>query len=306
MLRIGLTGGIGSGKTTVARIFELLGAPVYYADVEAKRIMNEDEVLKREIQKHFGEEAYNARELNRDFLASKVFTDKNKLDLLNSLVHPVTLRDADGRAIDEAQISIDGGMPQHGHGLPTRPRVTRNLGDGIYEIEGVRFNMGGWWEFKLAIAGSRGADTVTLFVGAATNFVSFRDVSGDPHARVAAVMTKAAGRAFDAIKGDHIAAHQALFRRAAITFESTPDSYLPTDQRLKKFNGTNDPSLAELRTDAIKGTGAYGASMASNYNSRPLAAEVLLDQGRYAVVRRRQTLEEMVAGEQAAHDWDAT
>jgi hypothetical protein len=72
----------------------------------------------------------------------------------------VTLRDAEGRAIDEAQISIDGGMPQHGHGLPTRPRVTRNLGEGSYEIEGVRFNMGGWWEFKLAIAGSRGADTV--------------------------------------------------------------------------------------------------------------------------------------------------
>ena len=74
----------------------------------------------------------------------------------------VTVRDAEGHAIDEAQISIDGGMPQHGHGLPTRPRVTRHLGDGIYEIEGVRFNMGGWWEFKLAIAGSRGSDTVTF------------------------------------------------------------------------------------------------------------------------------------------------
>lgn len=74
----------------------------------------------------------------------------------------VTVRDAEGRPIDEAQISVDGGMPQHGHGLPTRPRVTRNLGDGMYEIEGVRFNMGGWWEFKLAIAGSRGADTVTF------------------------------------------------------------------------------------------------------------------------------------------------
>jgi hypothetical protein len=74
----------------------------------------------------------------------------------------VTVRDDEGRAIDAAQISIDGGMPQHGHGLPTRPRVTRNLGDGIYEIEGVRFNMGGWWEFTLAIAGSRGADTVTF------------------------------------------------------------------------------------------------------------------------------------------------
>ena len=74
----------------------------------------------------------------------------------------VTVRDAEGRAIDDAQISIDGGMPQHGHGLPTRPRVTANLGDGVYEIEGVRFNMGGWWEFRLAIAGPRGADTVTF------------------------------------------------------------------------------------------------------------------------------------------------
>src|SRR3954470_2942906 len=74
----------------------------------------------------------------------------------------VTVHDADGRAIDEAEISIDGGMPQHGHGLPTRPRVTRALGDGMYEIEGVRFNMGGWWEFRLAMAGAGGADTVAF------------------------------------------------------------------------------------------------------------------------------------------------
>ena len=74
----------------------------------------------------------------------------------------VTVRDAEGHVVDEAQISIDGGMPQHGHGLPTRPRVTRSLGDGVYEVEGVRFNMGGWWEFRLAITGSRGVDTVTF------------------------------------------------------------------------------------------------------------------------------------------------
>jgi hypothetical protein len=72
------------------------------------------------------------------------------------------VRDAEGRAIDEAQVSIDGGMPQHGHGLPTRPRVTRSLGDGIYAVEGVRFNMGGWWEFIFAIAASGGTDTVTF------------------------------------------------------------------------------------------------------------------------------------------------
>src|SRR6266496_549937 len=93
MLKIGLTGGIGSGKTTVAKIFELLGVPVYYADDEAKRIMNEDESLKKEIQKHFGEESYINGELNRSYLASKVFNDKYKLELLNSLVHPATLHD---------------------------------------------------------------------------------------------------------------------------------------------------------------------------------------------------------------------
>jgi hypothetical protein len=74
----------------------------------------------------------------------------------------VIVRGAEGRAIDDAQIVIDGGMPRHGHGLPTRPRVTRNLGDGIYQIEGVRFHMGGWWEFTLSIAGPRGTDTVTF------------------------------------------------------------------------------------------------------------------------------------------------
>jgi len=57
---------------------------------------------------------------------------------------------------------------------------------------------------------------------------------------------------------------------------------------------------------AILATGAYGASMASTYNSRPLAAEVLVDDGRYAVVRRRQTLDEMLAGEQPAGEWLAT
>lgn len=74
----------------------------------------------------------------------------------------IAVADAVGRAIEGAMLTIDGGMPQHGHGLPTRPRMTRALGSGTYEIEGVRFNMGGWWELKIAIAGSRGADTVTF------------------------------------------------------------------------------------------------------------------------------------------------
>ena len=80
----------------------------------------------------------------------------------------VSVTDATGMDIDGASIDVDGGMPQHGHGYPTRPRVTRNLGGGAYEISGLRFNMGGWWELKLTIATPAGTDTVTfnLDVGA--------------------------------------------------------------------------------------------------------------------------------------------
>jgi dephospho-CoA kinase len=95
MLRIGLTGGIGSGKTTVARIFETLGIPVYYADEAGKRLMNEDLELKQAIIKNFGEAAYLEGRLNRSYLASLVFSNTEKLQLLNSLVHPATIRDAE-------------------------------------------------------------------------------------------------------------------------------------------------------------------------------------------------------------------
>ena len=94
MLKVGLTGGIGSGKSTVAKIFETLGVPVYHADEEAKRLMNTDAALKTAIQKNFGNETYKNGELDRKYLASVVFNDKFKLELLNSLVHPVTIRDA--------------------------------------------------------------------------------------------------------------------------------------------------------------------------------------------------------------------
>jgi hypothetical protein len=75
----------------------------------------------------------------------------------------VSIHDLAGHPVDNATIEIDGGMPQHGHGLPTKPRVTRSLGDGRYEIEGLRFNMGGWWELRLAItSASAGTDSVTF------------------------------------------------------------------------------------------------------------------------------------------------
>jgi hypothetical protein len=74
----------------------------------------------------------------------------------------VKIVDGDGRPVEGARIRIDGGMPQHGHGLPTKPRMTHALAPGTYEIEGVRFNMGGWWEFKVTIVTDRGEDTVTF------------------------------------------------------------------------------------------------------------------------------------------------
>lgn len=91
MLRIGLTGGIGSGKSTVAKIFEALGIPVYYADDAAKELMNTDPALKEAIIKNFGEQAYNTGKLNRPYIASVVFADKQKLELLNALTHPATI-----------------------------------------------------------------------------------------------------------------------------------------------------------------------------------------------------------------------
>ena len=72
---------------------------------------------------------------------------------------------ADGSPVDAATITMNGGMPQHGHGLPTTPQVTRALGNGDHLVEGVRFNMGGWWVVRFAITTSAGTDTVTFNLG---------------------------------------------------------------------------------------------------------------------------------------------
>jgi hypothetical protein len=74
----------------------------------------------------------------------------------------VKLATAAGAPVTQARIRVDGGMPQHGHGLPTRPQVTRELPDGGYLIEGMKFSMTGWWEIKLAIDAPAGADRVTF------------------------------------------------------------------------------------------------------------------------------------------------
>ena len=118
MIKVGITGGIGSGKTTVCKIFESLGVPVYYADDRAKKIMTSDKRLKADLIHLLGEECYfkNGR-LNRKFIGSRVFKNKSLLKKLNKLVHPAVLKDGElwyskqkgVMAIKEAALLIESG-----------------------------------------------------------------------------------------------------------------------------------------------------------------------------------------------------
>lgn len=74
----------------------------------------------------------------------------------------IQLRTASGEAVTGAKIDVGGGMPQHGHGFPTQPRVTKELGNGRYLLEGMKFSMPGWWEIKLTIDATSGADELRL------------------------------------------------------------------------------------------------------------------------------------------------
>ena len=94
MLKVGITGGIGSGKTTVCRIFEMLNIPIYYADDRAKWLMQHDPNLKKNIITLLGEEAYLLEgDLNRTYIGKKIFSDKALLAKLNKLVHPAVFLD---------------------------------------------------------------------------------------------------------------------------------------------------------------------------------------------------------------------
>lgn len=93
MLKIGITGGIGSGKSTVCKVFEVLGIPVYYTDDKAKYLMQNDADLKTALSNEFGEEIFVKNKLQPKVLAAKVFNNKPALTKLNSLVHPVVFND---------------------------------------------------------------------------------------------------------------------------------------------------------------------------------------------------------------------
>lgn len=94
-LKVGITGGIGSGKSTLSKFFEVLGIPVYYADDAAKKLMNSDTGLKEKLCFEFGKSIYTDGVLNRQVLAGIVFNDEAKLATLNAIVHPATIADAE-------------------------------------------------------------------------------------------------------------------------------------------------------------------------------------------------------------------
>jgi dephospho-CoA kinase len=146
MLKIGLTGGIGTGKSTVASIFKVLGAPVFEADVVAKQVMENDLNLRQQLIQQFGEASFQNGQLNRAYLASIVFKDSYQLALLNAMVHPITLQAAEDwmklqtapYAIKEAALIFEAGA---GAGLdliigvtaPTAMRIQR-----VMQRDGIR------------------------------------------------------------------------------------------------------------------------------------------------------------------------
>jgi dephospho-CoA kinase len=155
LLRVGLTGGIGSGKTTVARIFEALGIPVYYSDDAAKRLMNTDPAIRRQLIEEFGSEVYNADQtLNRAHLAALVFPAPQKLARLNAITHPVTIADSEQwmkrqstpYAIKEAALLVEAGADQYldfliGVTAPEQLRIARVMKRDNVTEEQVRERM---------------------------------------------------------------------------------------------------------------------------------------------------------------------
>ena len=105
MLKIGVTGGIGAGKSTVCKLFEVIGIPVYYADDRAKLLMQKDAALIAEITATFGDQSYVDGQLNRSYLSEKVFKDTLQLQKLNALVHPAVRKDVLRWVNDQKNVS---------------------------------------------------------------------------------------------------------------------------------------------------------------------------------------------------------
>ena len=93
MFKVGITGGIGSGKTMVCKIFEVLGVPVYYADFHAKRLMETDPGIRQELVRFFGPSVVSNGKINREKLAQIIFNDRDALNSVNNIVHPAVRKD---------------------------------------------------------------------------------------------------------------------------------------------------------------------------------------------------------------------
>lgn len=164
---IGVTGGIGSGKTTVCKLFERKGVPVYYADDRAKAIYSENMVLRNGVINLLGAEAYIGNQINKAFVSSVVFHDKVKLEALNDLVHPIVKNDFEnwaanqtsGFVIKEAAILFESGSYKtcdmtiliKSHGKDRVERVKKR--DGLSDTE-IQNRMDKQWtdEQKEALA----------------------------------------------------------------------------------------------------------------------------------------------------------
>ncbi len=121
MYKVGLTGGIGSGKSKVAELFRVRGVAVYDSDSRAKALMNGNEELREELVAAFGAECYTDSGLNRAWLAERVFSNKEALSCLNSIVHPAVMRDFAAWAeqqegdyvVMESAILLEAGLESH-------------------------------------------------------------------------------------------------------------------------------------------------------------------------------------------------
>ena len=149
MIKVGLTGGIGSGKTMVAAIFKTLGVPVFDADTEAKKLMESNAALQSAIQQTFGAETYTDGKLNRQYLSKIVFSNAFQLEKLNAMVHPIVVEAADSWAsrqkssyvIKEAALMFESGSAANldyiiGVFAPQHLRIKRVIDrDGLSRLE---------------------------------------------------------------------------------------------------------------------------------------------------------------------------
>lgn len=159
MKKVGLTGGIGSGKTTVAKMFASLGVPIYNSDQEAKNLMTVDPELRKSMIDLFGPEAYQGESLNREFIAARVFHNRDLLQQLNAVVHPAVrnhfrewMKEQEAHyVIQEAAILFENGSYKDYDFMilvtaPTELRISRIQERDGTTVEQIRARMEHQWE----------------------------------------------------------------------------------------------------------------------------------------------------------------